>query len=70
MSDKTFEEAIKRLDEITRLLESGEMPLDSSMKLFEEGTSLADFCNKALSEAEQKIIELTDIKKDETNETQ
>ena len=68
MSEKSFEESIKRLEEITQLLESGESPLDVSMKLFEEGTSLAVSCNNKLAEAEQKIIELTDIKKDETNE--
>jgi len=68
MSEKSFEESVKRLEEITGLLESGELPLDASMKLFEEGTSLASYCNNKLAEAEQKIIELTDIKKDETNE--
>lgn len=68
MSEKSFEESVKRLEEITLLLESGELPLDASMKLFEEGTSLAIYCNNKLAEAEQKIIELTDIKKDETNE--
>lgn len=58
MSEITFESAMKRLDEITSLLESGKMPLADSMKLFEEGTKLADFCNKQLDEAELKIVQV------------
>ncbi len=58
MSEITFESAMKRLDEITTLLESGKMPLADSMKLFEEGTKLADFCNKQLDEAELKIVQV------------
>lgn len=51
----TYEEAVKRLEEIVTLLEKNEATLDESMKLFEEGTRLADVCNKKLSEAKQKI---------------
>lgn len=51
----TYEEAVKRLEEIVTLLEKNEVTLDESMKLFEEGTKLADICNKKLNDAKQKI---------------
>lgn len=50
-----YEEAVTRLEEIVTLLEKNEATLDESMKLFEEGTRLADFCSKKLNEAKQKI---------------
>ncbi len=53
--EMTYEQAIKRLEEIVNLLEKNEATLDESMKLFEEGTKLAVFCNKKLGEAKQKI---------------
>jgi exodeoxyribonuclease VII small subunit len=55
----TYEEAIKRLEEIVNILEKNEVSLDESMKLFEEGTKLTSLCSKKLKEAEQKITELT-----------
>ncbi|MCI9642944.1 MAG: exodeoxyribonuclease VII small subunit [Eubacterium sp.] len=51
----TYEEAVKRLEEIVTLLEKNEATLDESMKLFEEGTKLAAICNKKLNDAKQKI---------------
>lgn len=51
----TYEEAVKRLEEIVALLEKNEVTLDESMKLFEEGTKLTDICNKKLNDAKQKI---------------
>lgn len=57
--EMTYEQAIKRLEEIARLLETADSPLDDSIKLFEEGAKLADFCSKKLDEAEQKLTELT-----------
>lgn len=59
MADElTYEAAVKRLEEIVELLEKNEAPLDESMKLFEEGTRLAAFCNEKLMNAKQKIIEI------------
>lgn len=55
----TYEQAMKRLEEIVSLMEAGDTPLEESMKLFEEGTKLSILCNKHLEDAEQKIIELT-----------
>jgi exodeoxyribonuclease VII small subunit len=55
-----FEEAIKRLEEIVRILEKGEISLDDSLSLFEEGVTLRKFCTKKLSEAEKKIRVITE----------
>lgn len=51
----TFELAMERLDEITRLLESGAEGLDESLKLYEEGVSLIRFCTQKLETAEQSV---------------
>jgi len=55
---KTFEESLKRLQEISGLLESEDIGLDESIKLYEEGVKLSKYCYKTLSEAELKIKEL------------
>lgn len=55
----TYEQAIKRLEEIVDLLEKKDTPLDESIKLFEEGTKLSAFCNDKLLKAKQKITQLT-----------
>ncbi|MBQ3100602.1 MAG: exodeoxyribonuclease VII small subunit [Clostridia bacterium] len=52
---ETFEGALARLEEIVRLLESGNAPLDASLAVFEEGTALVKQCNSQLDNAEQKI---------------
>lgn len=54
----TYEQAVKRLEEIVALLERNEASLDDSMKLYEEGIRLSSFCNKKLTEAKQKITEI------------
>lgn len=58
----TFEAAMKRLEEITRLLESGTEGLDESLKLYEEGVSLIRLCTKKLESAEQsvKILQMSE----------
>jgi exodeoxyribonuclease VII small subunit len=53
-----FEGALKRLEEIVQKLEAGEMSLDESLKLFEEGIELSRLCTKKLSEAETKVEKL------------
>ncbi len=53
-----FEKAITRLSEIVEILEGGEISLEESITLFEEGTKLSKLCYKTLDEAEQKIINL------------
>lgn len=56
-----FETAMKRLEEIVNRLESGEESLETSLKLFEEGSSLAAHCYGKLQSAEQKIKQITDL---------
>ena len=51
----SFEAALKRLEEIVRGLESGEISLEESLKLFEEGIVLSRHCNEKLTEARQKV---------------
>jgi exodeoxyribonuclease VII small subunit len=55
MTDKTFEACMKRLEEIVQQLEGGEMPLEDSLCVFEEGMKLAAFCSRKLEEAEKKV---------------
>ena len=59
MEQMQYETAVKRLEEIVAALEKGGITLDDSVKLFEEGASLAAFCSKALKEAELKITRLS-----------
>ncbi|HOJ47304.1 MAG TPA: exodeoxyribonuclease VII small subunit [Bacillota bacterium] len=56
----TFEEALARLEKIVRSLEEGNVPLDNSLALFEEGTKLVRFCSEKIDAAEQKVKILTE----------
>ena len=63
MADKkemTFEEGMARLEQIVLNLEKGEVPLESSMELFTEGTKLSALLQKKLDEAEAKVKKLTE----------
>lgn len=55
MAKKSFESAMKRLEEIVSELEKGNLPLEDSLKIFEEGVELTKFCASKLSEAETRI---------------
>ena len=68
MSEKKFEEAMERLDEIVENLESGDLSLEESLQIFEEGMNLVNFCSKKLEEAERKVTIL--IKESEGKYTQ
>jgi exodeoxyribonuclease VII small subunit len=50
-----FEDCLERLEKIVRELEKGEVPLEKSLTLFEEGMHLSAACRKELEEAEGKI---------------
>ncbi len=58
MSERKFEEAMKRLENIVESLERGDLSLEESVKSFEEGMKLLHFCSKKLEEAEQKVTVL------------
>ena len=55
----SFEENMKKLEEIVNKLENGNAKLDESIKLFEEGIDLTKTLQKTLDEAEGKIKEVT-----------
>ncbi len=59
----TFEQSMQRLEQIVRMLERGDAPLDESLKLFQEGTQLVRTCGKMLDDAQlqiQKVMTATD----------
>ncbi len=55
MEEIKFEKAMERLEEIVKLMESGNTGLEDGLKLFEEGMELVRFCEKKLNEAERKV---------------
>ena len=61
MSEKnpTFEENIQRLEQIVRAMERGDVALEESIKLFQEGTELVRNCGKLLDEAELQVKKIT-----------
>lgn len=63
----TFEDAAGRLEEIVRRLEEGKVPLEESIKLYEEGMKLGAMCRRILDEAEQRIQKLSAEIEDETD---
>ena len=55
MAKKTFEQAMKQLEQIVQELESGDMPLEKAIKKFEEGIQLSKYCTDKLDESEKRI---------------
>ncbi len=51
----TFEESMERLEQIVRIMERGEAPLEDSLNLFKEGTQLVAECSKLLDEARLQV---------------
>lgn len=62
IKEKSFEEAISRLEKIIAELEQGEQTLEDNLKLFEEGIALARHCRGKLDEAQGKVEILLGIK--------
>lgn len=52
---KTFEESMTRLEQIVRAMERGDVPLEESLKLFQEGTQLVQSCSRLLDDAQLQI---------------
>ena len=65
MGEIKFEKAIQRLEKIVDDLEKGEMDIDKSLEIFEEGIKMSRVCSKKLNEAEAKIEKLTKYQKGE-----
>jgi exodeoxyribonuclease VII small subunit len=53
-----FEEALQKLEAIVTQMEEGDLPLEETLKAFEEGVKLARFCANKLDEAERKVEKL------------
>ncbi|MBW2625244.1 MAG: exodeoxyribonuclease VII small subunit [Deltaproteobacteria bacterium] len=53
-----FEEALQKLEAIVAQMEEGDLPLEETLKAFEEGVRLARFCASKLDEAERKVEKL------------
>ena len=58
MATDKFEVSLKKLEDIVAKLEAGTLPLDASIKAFEEGVRHAAFCNERLVEAERTVEQL------------
>jgi exodeoxyribonuclease VII small subunit len=56
---QTFEEALKRLEEIVDRLERGDVPLEDSLKLYEEGLEISKACGERLAQAELTLKRLS-----------
>ena len=65
MAEIKFEKAMNRLEQIVDELEKGELDIDKSLQIFEEGIKMSRICSSKLSEAEAKIEKLTKNKKGE-----
>ena len=65
MGEIKFEKAIQRLEKIVDDLEKGELDIDKSLEIFEEGIKMSRVCSKKLNEAEAKIEKLTRNQKGE-----
>ena len=63
MGEIKFEKAIQRLETIVDDLEKGELDIDKSLEIFEEGIKMSRLCSKKLNEAEAKIEKLSKGKK-------
>lgn len=57
--NETFEEKMRRLEEIVRAMERGDVALEESLKLFQEGTELARACGKQLEDARLQVTKIT-----------
>ena len=56
---QSFEASMKRLDEIVKALDGGNVPLEQALQLFREGTALVERCHKQLDDAELEVVRLT-----------
>lgn len=55
MAKEKFEEALEKLEDIVRKMESGDMPLDEALKSFEEGIKIIRFCSGKLEETQRRV---------------
>ncbi|MGI6122632.1 MAG: exodeoxyribonuclease VII small subunit [Acetivibrionales bacterium] len=60
--DITYEQAALELESVVNMLESGDLPLEESIKMFEKGVALVRLCNKKLDDIEKRITLLVEGK--------
>lgn len=58
MQELTFEDAFEKLKQVVHELEGGDLSLDQSLELFEQGRQLADLCQRRLNEAELRVRQI------------
>lgn len=58
MDNMTYEQAIKRLEEIVMMLENNDIPLEESIALFQEGMNLSRYCDEKLKSIQQKVAQI------------
>lgn len=58
-SEKSFEESLKELESIVKLLEEGEVPLNDMVSLYEKGAKLGKDCMKMLDNYSEKVLEFS-----------
>ncbi len=56
---QTFEQSLKRLEDIVEQLEQGDVPLDDALKMYEEGIELSKACVEKLTQAELRLKKLS-----------
>lgn len=59
VSEMSFEEAMAELENVVGQLERGDVPLEDSIKLYERGAELKKRCQVKLTEAEEKVAQIT-----------
>ena len=59
VGEMSFEQAMSELEAVVSQLESGEVPLEDSIRLYERGAALKEHCQKKLAEAEEKVAKIT-----------
>ncbi|GAK49562.1 exodeoxyribonuclease 7 small subunit [Candidatus Moduliflexus flocculans] len=62
MTEMTFEDALTQLEKAVEQLESGELPLERALEVFETGVKMSRFCSAKLNEVEQKVELLLNVK--------
>ena len=58
IEELTYEQAMKQLEKIIETLETNDLPLDESIKLFEQGQKLANYCSELLDKTELKVQQI------------
>lgn len=60
-----FEEAMVKLDEVVKKLETGDVPLEDAITLYKEGMELSSYCHSKLQNAEKQLVSIIDNEQNE-----